>query len=497
MGDLITIGSNALRDAELTNEYSNLQTVLNSKTGNYYKKYVPMNIDALIEDLKTLNLTKDMCILNIEKYGYTAEKEYILNCLGYSLKTNFKLKIAKRVQKQAELFSFLYKIDKNCFIRLRNKISGESRAYSIESLKDPYKLQAILKSNYFIGNVDIMYSLNCYNNMYGAGEESLFSLQNIAIDVDFNTKEYTLKKAMELIKGYMGTKIPTATMLEYGHRIRLIYTLEDVSATNKSLKLYKLVGEQIASKLEGLGATAQPATTYARIEGSLNSKNNKKINSIIFNPVVYKLRELQKMLLPEWKKDIKKANRKVVYMPNAYQLNLDRLADLEKIQTIRGNGYRECLCYLYRNYCLLANMNQNEAWERTKKFNNNFDEPLKENTLDGDTKALNRKQYLHKTETILKLLNISPEEEEKLNLKTIFSKKEDKRRRSVRDKNRYASKLYVQGKKTKQEELEETRQKIKALKEKGFKNKDICLKLDLAESTLKRHITYMKKNGLL
>ncbi|CAI3620694.1 hypothetical protein [Clostridium neonatale] len=43
---------------------------------------------------------------------------------------------------------------------------------------------------------------------------------------------------------------------------------------------------------------------------------------------------------------------------NEYTLNLDRLKDFETIQTLREKIYREILCYLYRKYCLLANMTQ-------------------------------------------------------------------------------------------------------------------------------------------
>ena len=61
----------------------------------------------------------------------------------------------------------------------------------------------------------------------------------------------------------------------------------------------------------------------------------------------------------------------------------------------------------------------------------------------------------------------------------------------------YREKLKLQGKITKKEELELLRAKIKSLRVKGFKNKDICIELDIPLSTLKIHITYMKKNGLL
>lgn len=440
-----------------------------------------------------------MIIFNIKKYGYELELEYILNCLGYTTKSNKKIKVSKEVQRQVELFELLYQVDRECFIRLRNKSTGVYRAYNVESLKDAYKLQAVLKSHYFEGNLDIMYSLNCFNNMYRADEDSLFSLQNIAVDVDYDTKKYTVKQALELVKITMRDNSIPATLIEHGHRIRLIYSIEDVAVTKKSLIVYNKVADELAEKFEGLGATAQPATTFARVIGSKNSKDKSRIDGIIFNPVIYKLRDLQNTLLPEWERAIKKANHqgRVVRINNYYTLNLSRLDDFERIQNIRQNGFREILCYLYRNYCLLSNMSEQEAWEKTLKFNARFKQPLKENTLDSDTKHLNRKQYIHKNETILKLLDISNNDEEILQLKTIISKKEYKRRENIRVKKVYNEKLKLNGKVSKQQELKELREKIKALKDKGFKNKDISKSLSLPTKTLERHITYMKKNGLL
>ena len=500
---------------ETLNKYPNLQPELNQATGEYYLKYTIYDVENLIQQLSGLGLTKEMAILNIKKYGYQVESQYILNALGFEYKGKNKIKVSKNVIKQAELFDFLFNINRECYIRLRNKSTGQYRAYSIEALKDPYRLQAILKSHYFSNNVDMMYSLNCYNNMYSATENSLFSLQNIAIDIDFDTDKYTLNKALELVKAEMGMNIPIATIIETGHRIRLLYTLQDVPVTKKSLKVYTLVASAIADKLKELGATSQAATTFGRIEGSINSKNGATISNMIFNPIVYTLRQLQNELLPPWQKAIDKANKagKVVKIRNTYTMNLDRLHDLEKIQTIREKECRELLCYLYRNYCLLSNMTHEEAYKATLRFNSNFKVPLKENELDSDTKALNRKQYLHRSATIIKLVNITSKEEEQLHLTNIMSTKEYNRRDRVYQKNTYtgekaeykrevAKKTYIErlkedGKVSKKEQLDELRQKIKALKIKGLKNKEIIQELDLPIKTLERHITYMKKNGLL
>lgn len=502
-------------NAEILEQYPNLEPVLNEETGNYYFKYDAYDIENIISELSGLGLSKEMAILNIKKYGYDAEMEYILNSLGFEYKSKKKIKVSKSIRKQAELFNFIFNINRECYIRLRNKNTGQYRSYAVKTIKEPYRLQAILKSNYFTNNTDMMYSLNCYNNMYKATEESLFSLQNIAIDVDFDTNKYTVNKALKEIKKEMGNNIPIATIIETGHRIRLLYTIQDVPATKKSIKVYNLVSNEIAGRLKEYGASAQAPTTYGRIEGTINSKNGAKINNILFSPKVYTLHQLQSELLPPWERAIRKANRngKVVKIRNEYTLNLDRLKDFETIQTIREENYREILCYLYRNYCLLANMTQEEAWERTVKFNNNFKKPLKENILDSDTKCLNRKQYLHKSATILNILDITHQEEEQLHLISIMSKYEYKRRDKVYQKatytgekaeykreyykNKYQEQLKAEGKKTKKEQLQELREKIKALIDKGFKRKDILVKLDLAESTYRRHYRYMKKNGLL
>ncbi|MPU14963.1 hypothetical protein FGL68_07120 [Acinetobacter baumannii] len=489
---------------ELLEQYSNLDSV-KGKDEKYYFKYIINNVDDLIKELSTLNLTKDMILFNINKYGYQAETEYILNSLGFEYKSKNKIKVTKAIRKQAELFELLFNVNRECYIRLRNKSTNKYRAYAIETLKDPYKLQAILKSHCFSNNkIDMMYSINCFNNMYRATEDSLFSLQNIAIDIDFDTKKYTLKKALELIKNMMGDNIPVATIIETGHRIRLLYSLKDVPVTQKSLKVYNLVAESIANNLKEFGATPQAPTTYGRIEGSINSKNNGIINNKIFNPKVYTLRELQNELLPKWERAVKKLNRngKVVKIRNVYTLNMARLRDFKKIQSIREEGYREILCYLYRNYCLLSNMTYDEALKETLKFNSNFKVPLKENELDSDTKALNRKQYTHKSVTILNLLEITHEEEEQLYLENILSRKEYNRRDRIYQKNTYVGekaeckrekakkdykdKLKENGQMSKKEQLAIERQKIKSLMQEGFSQKDIATKLNIPLRTIQR-----------
>lgn len=473
---------------------------LNNETK--YQKYRIYDTEHLISELKSIMpISKDIAILNIKKYGYEEQEEYILKSLGFSVRKKSKNKVSNTIKQQAKIFSLLFDTEKECYIRFRNKETGQFRAYNIEILKDEYRLQAILKSKYFDNMNDMMYSLNCYNNMYKCTEETLFSLQNFALDIDFDTDKYTIKQVIEIIKNlYKSNKIPTPNALEFGHRLRLIYSIQDVAikkGSKRSINLVNKVAKAINNKIPvELNSSVQALTTYARILNSINTKNNAKIKVEILNPKKYVLRDLQSSLLEqtEWLTKVKKANSKVVSIQNPYTLNLARLRDLERIQTIRQNGYREILCYLYRNYCLLSNMSKDESFEKVKEFNNKFDIPLRVNQLDSDTKHLNRKQYTHKSNTILELLDITNEEEKNLNLETIISDIEHKRRENIRSKKNYKKKLKEQGKLSRTEQNEVIRTKIKSLLAEGFTQKNISEQLQISIATVKRHCRYIKEN---
>ena len=50
---------------------------------------------------------------------------------------------------------------------------------------------------------------------------------------------------------------------------------------------------------------------------------------------------------------------------------------------------------------------------------------------------------------------------------------------------------------SKKKKLKKKKKKIKTLRAKGFLNKEISEQLDIPIKSLERHITYMRKNGLL
>lgn len=504
--DILELEKFKEKNKDILDKYKDLQPVWGNN--GYVLKYRP-ELSAFIRDLKGFKLSKEMAIENIKRTGFTADQEYILLMLGMKNSTkkvkkkNIE-KISSQAKKQAEIFELLFDTSKECYIRIRSNATGEYRAYEISSLKDPYKLQAVLRSKYFSDNNDLMYSLNAYNNMHRLTDDALFSIQNLAIDIDFKINQYTIKEIRSILEEmWSNGTIPVPNIFEYGHRIRLIYSIEDVPATDKAKKTAMDVLKVINSKLPTAWCSSpQPLTSFARVQGSINSRNEAKVNIQVIKPHKYILRELQFKFLgkTQYLQKINKTNttkRKIIYLRNTHYINIERLKDLEKIQRIRQVGYREQLCYVYRNYCLLSKMTKEEAWEATKRFNKGFSNPLKENTLNSDTKHLNRKQYIHKNQTLLDLFDIEPNDEEALNLKVIYSKAEYERRDKARQKNIYREKLRASGKVTKADSIEILKQNIVKLKKKKIKNKEIAKKLNISTKTLERYITEIKRESML
>ena len=95
-----------------------------------------------------------------------------------------------------------------------------------------------------------------------------------------------------------------------------------------------------------------------------------------------------------------------------------------------------------------------------------------------------------------------------MKLSIIFSKEEYKRRdreyhkakyenNKEKYQKKYREKLKKQGKLTEKEKISQRRQKIKALLEQGFKQKDICLTLDISKDNYICDRKYLKVQVLI
>ena len=422
------------------------------------------------------------------------------------------------IEECSELLQYIYVNDDECFVRVLNKITGKNKVYPTSSLKDPMKLRQVINS---FGREDILFSLNPFRTMDRATRSNLFCINAIPVDVDYKKiKELKDLEPHQVIKllemDFFESKIPTPNFVEYGNQIRLIYSVETCYIPrfrDNVVTLARRISEMFSQELKEYGAEKQNLESYFRIPGSINTKNGAEIKVFSYDDaVIYTLSELQELWLdelPKWYKKRKgrvKAPKKVVKLHNVYSLNCNRLMDFEKIQSylnsIGATELRARLCFQYRNYTLIKLKYQNgelktEDYEFAKeemlKFNNNFNEPLRGHIIESATRVVNYRQYLYKNETLIDFLELDYEICERLGLQSIY-KVLDKRERN---KENYKKKLKSEGKMSKKEELEQIREKIKTLRAKGFLNKEISEQLDIPIKSLERHITYMRKNGLL
>ena len=422
------------------------------------------------------------------------------------------------IEECSELLKYIYMNDDECFVRVLNKVTGKNKVYPTSSLKDPMKLRQVINS---FGKEDILLSLNPFRTMDRATRSNLFCINAIPVDVDYkkikelkDLEPYQVIKLLEM--DFFESKIPTPNFVEYGNQIRLIYSVETCYIPrfrDNVVTLARRISEVFSKELKEYGAEKQNLESYFRIPGSINTKNGAEIKVFSYDDaVIYTLSELQELWLdelPKWYKKRKgrvKAPKKVVKLHNVYSLNCNRLMDFEKIQSylnsIGATELRARLCFQYRNYTLIKLKYQNgelktEDYEFAKeemlKFNNNFNEPLRGHIIESATRVVNYRQYLYKNETLIDFLELDYEICERLGLQSIY-KVLDKRERN---KENYKKKLKSEGKMSKKEELKQIREKIKTLRAKGFLNKEISEQLDIPIKSLERHITYMRKNGLL
>lgn len=340
--------------------------------------------------------------------------------------------------------------------------------------------------------------------------ETIKEIGSLFIDLDtYNTQFTKTQILMNLEENYFNRSIPIPNLIiDSGRGLTLVWSIEKVP--HKALPLWKAVQEYLYSRLKEFGADrkALDVTRILRVPGSINSKSGTRVTILEKYEYKYTLREIQSEFLPDLDENRPKKKgrpKKVVYIHRERSLYQGRILDLVKLCELRNydvKGQRELILFLYRYYLCYFYEDEQKALEDVLELNKEFIQPLNEKELIMATNSAEKvfkskdKQYKYKNETLIELLEIS--EYEQTHMKIIIGKEEYKRRNNEYNKKKYKEKLKQLGKMTKQEELNILRQKIKVLREKGLKNKDIMQMLNIGSSTtFERHISYLKKNGLI
>lgn len=275
-------------------------------------------------------------------------------------------------------------------------------------------------------------------------------------------------------------------------------------------------------------------------------------------PVRYELNKIRDIILPtlpytkkEWlklkaerKKKKKEAkdkinnNNNIRYIFNPSTLNYGRMNDIKTLIEIRKNdveGIRNTAFHLFTlfSFYTYGIDKKDKVWASLIDLNNSLLEPLRINELEDiynsalgnaelyervliEYKNLKDKPnktyylrekgcYIYSTSNIIKKLNITENEMEQLKTLVNLNEKNKRRREkykenkieiSKRRKEEYKNKLKEQGKLTREEQNNLIRAKIKSLLDEGFKQKNISLQLEIGIATVKRHIKYIKENGI-
>ena len=338
--------------------------------------------------------------------------------------------------------------------------------------------------------------------------ECIKELNFVYIDLDYYKTKYTKEQViMNLESNYFNKIIPaTNYIIDSGRGLALLWNINKVPS--QALPLWKAIQEYLYHQLKEFGADRQAldATRVLRVPGSINSKSKTVVSIIDEYDYIYDLREIQKEYLPELKPKEKKKGRpkKVNYVYRERSLYFARIQDITKLCELREydlRGHREIILFLYRYYLCSFTEDVQKALEDVLELNSMFIYPLKEKEVIRATRSAekcyldNNKEYRYKNDTLIELLEIT--EDEEIQMSTIISKTEYKRRNNEYNKKKYKEKLKVEGKLSKKEEVKVRIEKIKDLLAEGLSQKEIYNLLKISKRTCVNDVKFLKEQGLI
>lgn len=251
---------------------------------------------------------------------------------------------------------------------------------------------------------------------------NLFSVNTIVVDIDFLRMGQTMDSVLyHLFDEEFNRTIPVPNILEYGHQMRLIWVLSEPVKLKKEksamLHMVETLSRVFANRLAKYGAEYQSPNKYIRLPYSVNTKGQEEVCVETLSSEQWSFQEMIDEFLPDLPEDyerkgwIHRKNQKFKRKLHLDTYNEQRVKDLEIAQKLidekETEGHRETLCYLYRNYCLLCQMTEEEALLATLAFNRKFKKPLLEKEVISKTNNLNRKTYIHTAKKILELLGLT------------------------------------------------------------------------------------------
>lgn len=378
-----------------------------------------------------------------------------------------------------------------------------------------------------IYNSNAYMSVSVFKNRKNARKNNIAAVMCIPIDIDFTFTDNKgnlvdpLTVWDKLTQDLLDSQVllPMPTYIEYGHRLRLVYMLndggvcipKDKKGRESTLTILRRIQEEILKCINGLDvqyhAEYNEYTKFVRIPESIvrkyktvydNGHNYLKSECVSKNVVKVKeikngkrwdFRELADIVLPklpEWYQSyLQRKNKKKEINKRTYN-NLNgtlraRLLLLERLQQEGYNvGHREMMCHLYWNFTLQLTGNSDETWDKVKQFNSQFVTPLRAKDLRSH--VYSKRTYKYKDETFLKKLGLDIDNAGAYNYNTADRKK---------NRSEYMAQYRKEHKppiSDKQQQITQFAKKAKEMRSANYTIAQIAMELKLSESTVKRYL---------
>ncbi len=297
----------------------------------------------------------------------------------------------------------------------------------------------------------------------------------------------------------------------------------------KALPRWEAMQRQLVKVFLQLGAdaNARDISRVLRIIHTFNQKNGRRVEVIwvnndydVLTPTNYAFNDLAEQILPPLPE---KSNRRRKASVRSFQpvsgftlnsLNWTRLCDLQKLIELRGgdmgDGLREPMAFWLCNffalrYCKELAMKPLDEWNEFRqlclqaaphwdsgkimdKTSNLY--RLTRSAAKGETVEFNGKEYsplyTPTNQYLIDAFQIEPEEERQLS--TIHSGEEKSRRKSERNKKRYAG--------NRQEKMQEKAKQAQKLKEHGLSTRRIAREMGVSQGMARKYLKVSTEQSL-
>lgn len=367
------------------------------------------------------------------------------------------------------------KLDKTTSVGYHFLFEGKSK--SIKCAKDRAFVEQASNANYR-SDKDYYITANSFKSTSERSASALYGLHNIVIDIDAHDGNIACSQAVESFLMRVHNDLPAFdealpmpnSIVTTGRGCQLWWSFEPIAA--KFLDVYQRVQAFFISKMEDflaefpsefehlaldLGASQNACGLY-RMPGTANTKTGTvgSVEVLHTNHLnFFAIKKEQGLKKQPRRQHVGRKNR------TAEELGRERAAALSRLQALRGEmtGQRDYLIWLYHNECLKF-MPVKMAEAAAKEINARFPTPLNPSELKSAITTSPKIKseagigYAVRNATIIDLLNITPEEQDKIGLhypllcSTPNKARDRKRARNKQQKkkrNRRILKLFVRG----------------------------------------------------